>query len=167
MKRKTGGGKTVERLVFFDVDGVLSVPRYPINGRMTIGTTSEAWIEYCRIHGEDTYAYCTGVAPVRAYAEKLRREGARLFVLSAIACEEEGIAKDKFIDRLYPGMFESCHYVYHAEDKIPFILRFAEERRIPAASCTLVEDNLDILFIANTAGITPMHISMLIDEGER
>ena len=166
MKRKPGVQK-MARAVFFDVDGILSVPKYYIGGKMTIGTTSKKWIEYCRIHGEDTYEYCTGVGPVRAYAEKLHREGVRLFVLSAAACEEEERAKDKFIARLYPGLFEACHYVPNAEDKIPFILHFAEENDIPVSSCELVEDNLDVLFIANTAGITPMHLSMLIDEGER
>ena len=98
------GEKSLTKLVFFDVDGVLSVPRYHMDGRMTIGTTSEKWIAYCRIHGQDTYEYCTGVGPVRAYAEKRKREGARLFVLSAVACEEEERAKDRFIERLYPGL---------------------------------------------------------------
>jgi hypothetical protein len=158
-------GKSLTRLVFFDVDGVLSVPRYDMDGRMTIGTTSRKWIEYCRAHGEDTYEYCTGIGPVRAYAEKRKAEGARLFVLSAVACEEEERAKDKFVERLYPGLFEACYYVYEAADKIPFIVKKAEEEGVPVSSCELVEDNLDILFVANTAGITPMHLSMLIDEG--
>ncbi|MBP5295589.1 MAG: hypothetical protein J6Y95_07735 [Lachnospiraceae bacterium] len=153
------------KLVFFDVDGVLSVPRYDIEGRMTIGTTSEKWIAYCRVHGEDTYEYCTGIGPVRAYAEKRKREGARLFVLSAVACEEEARAKDRFIERLYPGLFEACYYVNEAAAKIPFIVKKAEEEGVPVSSCELVEDNLDVLFTANTEGITPMHLSMLIDEG--
>ena len=153
------------RLVFFDVDGVLSVPRYLIGGRMTIGTTSAKWKAYCELHGEDTYEYCYGVGPVRAYAEKCKAEGARLFVLSAVICEEEAIAKDKFIARCYPGLFESCHYVHEASEKVGFILETAEKEGVPASSCELVEDNLDILFAANTAGITPMHLSMLISEG--
>ena len=151
--------------MFFDVDGVLSVPRYLIGGRMTIGTTSENWKAYCRLHGDDTYEFCHGVGPVRAYAEKRKAEGARLFVLSAVICEEEERAKDKFVERCYPGLFESCHYVYEASEKIPFILNMAEKEGVSAADCELVEDNLDILFAANTAGITPMHLSMLISEG--
>ena len=159
------GENSLTKLVFFDVDGVLSVPRYHMDGRMTIGTTSEKWIAYCRIHGKNTYEYCTGVGPVRAYAEKRKREGARLFVLSAVACEEEEHAKDRFIERLYPGLFEACYYVYEAADKIPFIVNKAEAEGVTVSSCELVEDNLDVLFAANTAGITPMHLSMLIDEG--
>jgi hypothetical protein len=154
----------MDKLVFFDVDGVLSVPRYLIGGKMTIGTTNEKWKEYCRIHGEDTYEYCVGISAVRKYAEKLKAEGARLFVLSAVACEEEERAKDKFIARCYPGLFESCHYVYHSSEKVSFILETAGRMNVPVSSCELVEDNLELLFEANTAGITPMHLSMLIAE---
>lgn len=158
-------GDNLTKLVFFDVDGVLSVPRYDIGGRMTIGTTSEKWAEYCRIHGEDAYEYCAGVGPVRSYAVRRKQEGARLFVLSAVSCKEEIWAKDKFVERLYPGLFEACFYVNDPADKIPFILKKAEEEKLPVGDCELVEDNLDVLFGANTAGITPMHLSMLIDEG--
>ena len=154
----------MDKLVFFDVDGVLSVPRYLIGGRMTIGTTNEKWKEYCRIHGEDTYEYCVGISAVRKYAEKRKAEGARLFVLSAVACEEEERAKDKFVARCYPGLFESCHYVYHSSEKVSFIQETAERMGVPVSSCELVEDNLELLFDANTAGIIPMHLSMLIAE---
>ena len=154
----------MEKLVFFDVDGVLSVPRYLIGGRMTIGTTNEMWKAYCRIHGADTYEYCVGIRAVRAYAEKLKAEGARLFVLSAVACEDEARAKDKFIARLYPGLFEENIYVDDAPDKVPYILKRAEELGVPVSSCELVEDNLELLFVANTAGIIPTHLSMLVAE---
>ena len=153
-----------DRRVFFDVDGTLSVPRYDMGGELTIGSTSEEWAAYCRLHGDDTYEFCTGVGPVRAYAEKLKAEGVPIYVLSAVICEEEARAKDKFVGRVYPGLFEACYYVYDPAEKVDFIRKKAEEWGVPLSSCELVEDNLDILFAANTAGIRPMHLSMLIAE---
>lgn len=149
---------------FFDVDGTLSSPRYLIDGEFGIGTTDAAWAEYCRVHKEDSYEYCYGVAPVRAHAEALKKAGAKLFVLSSIHTDEERDAKTKFVNRVYPGLFDDFFYVWEDARKLTLIQEMAADAQIPLADCELVEDTLNTLFKAATLGITPMHISMLVQE---
>lgn len=152
------------RFAFFDVDGTLSAPRYFIDGKMQIGTTEQAWIDYCQEHREDSYEYCYAVIPVREHAEKLKAEGARLFVLSSIMSELEIDAKTKFVKRLYPDLFEDFFFVWEDKDKLTLIENFAKKEGVDVSECELVEDTLATLFKAATIGITPMHVSMLVQD---
>ena len=152
------------KLAFFDVDGTLSVPRYFIDGRFQIGTDDRGWIEYCEEHREDSYEFCFGSKPVRAYAEKRKEEGCRLFVLSSIASDLEMDAKTKFVKRVYPGLFEDFFYVRKDLDKLDVIREMAEKNGVELEECELVEDTLAILFPANRLGIRATHISMLTSE---
>ena len=149
------------KYAFFDVDGTLSVPRYFMHGEMTLGTTDEEWIEFCRVHGKDSYENCLTSPPVRRFAEALHKEGARLYVLSAITSDYETEGKTEFVSKRYPGLFEDFFYVRHESEKVPFILAFAEKAGCAPEETMLVEDSLGILFPANCAGIVPKHISML------
>lgn len=152
------------KLAFFDIDGTLSVPRFRIGGKMTLGVTAEEWIAFCKQVKEHAYDDSVGVKPVRAYAEKLKKEGATLFVLSSVLTSEEEAAKTRFVNRVYPGLFTDCFYVYHDEDKVKVILREAEKRGLSCSDCELVEDTLAILFPANALKIKATHVSALSAE---
>lgn len=152
------------RLAFFDVDGTLSAPRYYIDGVMQIGGTARTWIDYCRVHGDDSYEYCYGVKPVREHAEELKKEGVRLFVLSSVMSDYEGPAKTKFVKRVYPDLFEDFFYVHEDDQKLTVIREIAAGEGVSLSECELVEDTLNTLFKAASIGIVPMHVSMLVQE---
>lgn len=153
------------KLAFFDVDGTLSAPyfRQP-DGTLNIGLTEQGWLDYCASEKEDAYQYCEPVIPVRAYARKLKSEGASLFVLSKINSEDEIAAKEKFVEIHYEGLFESVLTVRDDKDKIEVIRRFAKERSVELSDCELVEDTFMNLLYAYWNGIKGTHVAHLITE---
>ena len=92
-------------LIFFDVDGTLSAPKYLVDGEFRIGMTDAKWLIYCEQNGEDTYQYCEPVPMVKRYAQKRKKDGARLFVLTTCQGEDEFRGKEKFVAQHYPGIF--------------------------------------------------------------
>ena len=153
------------QLAFFDVDGTLSAPyfRQP-DGTLNIGLTEQGWLDYCASEKEDAYQYCEPVIPVRAYARKLKGEGASLFVLSKINSEDEIAAKEKFVELHYEGLFESVLTVRDDKDKIEVIRRLAKERGVELSDCELVEDTFMNLLYAYWNGIKGTHVAHLITE---
>lgn len=128
---------------------------------MVPGMSDEAWLEFCRKNGEDTYRFCTPVPQVTAHAEELRRTGAVLFVLSASQSEEENAAKRKFVRVNMPGLFEEVITVDADDKKIPTIRRIAEERGVALSDCEIVEDTYGLVLKATVAGINATHVSHL------
>ena len=153
----------VTELAFFDVDGTLSAPQYPHpDGSMDIGFTTEGWQAYCEQEGENGYAFCRPLAPVKAFAEELKRAGCRLFVLSSCFHPNEPAAKRRFLREHYPGLFEDCFFVFRDEEKIPLIRKTAAAAGMPLSACMLVEDTYATLLKAYEAGIRPVHIANII-----
>jgi phosphoglycolate phosphatase-like HAD superfamily hydrolase len=149
------------KLCFFDVDGTLSVPRYQIDGELKIGTL-DGWIEYCVTHGPDTYDDCLPVEPVRRYAIKLHEAGAALYALSTSQTSFEHAAKQKFLDRHYPDLFDELITVARDEYKQQVIAQMAKLRGLPLTACELVEDTYATLLEAGECGIRVTHISMIV-----
>ena len=146
------------KLVFFDVDGTLSCPAYEADGRLKVGMSDTAWLDYCREHGEDTYEHCRAVPAVKAYAEHHKAAGARLFVLTGSQCEAETAAKRKFTDRCYPGLFEEVIPVLHEAEKLVKIKEYAAKYGAALNECELVEDTFSILLEVVTAGVEATHV---------
>lgn len=153
------------KLAFFDVDGTLSAPYFKQeDGTLNLGLTEEGWLKYCAREKEDAYRYCEPVIPVRAYARKLKSEGATLFVLSRINSEDEIAAKEKFVRIHYDGLFESVLTVRDDKEKIEVIRRIAEERNVELGDCELVEDTFMNLLYAYWNRIKGTHVAHLITE---
>ena len=154
-----------QELIFFDCDGTLSVPVYDHEGKWVIGFPEvQQWIDYCAEHGEDTYKDCPPVGPVKRYAEKKKAEGAKLYVITCTLSEIEVRAKEKFIARVYPGLFEEIYAVYSDDDKIKVIREVAEREGVPLDHCELVEDTFRTLLHILADGVRPMHISQIVGE---
>jgi len=154
------------KLVFFDVDGTLSCPAYLVDGRLQVGMSDQAWINYCEEHGEDTYEYCKAVPAVKAYAQKHKAAGARLFVLTATQGETETKAKHKFIKRLYDGLFEEIIPVYHEAEKLQVVKAYAEKYGVDLSECEIVEDTFKILLEVVQAGVVATHVVNVCTEYE-
>ncbi|WP_130837166.1 hypothetical protein [Lachnoclostridium sp. Marseille-P6806] len=152
------------RLVFFDVDGTLSIPQYEApDGRIVIGFPDEDWLRYCKTHGAASYEHCRIVPCTLRYAREQAARGARLFVLSTVMSAEEAEAKTEFIRRCCPSLFADCIYVREDAQKIHEICRAAEQLGAALPDCALVEDSYANLLRAAAAGIEPVHLSMLAE----
>lgn len=155
------------RLLFFDVDGTLSIPQYEApDGRMVIGFPDEDWLRYCKTHGAASYEHCRVVPCTLRYAREQAAQGARLFVLSTVMSGEEAEAKNEFVRRCCPSLFADCIYVREDRQKIREIRRVAEQHGAALSECALVEDSYANLLRAAAEGIEPLHLSMLAERYE-
>lgn len=152
-------------LVFFDVDGTLSVPTYIDKyGKKVVGFSDEEWLNYCKKTGEDGYKDCIVVAPVARYALKRKADGARLFVLSTAQLPEETAAKIKFVNDRFPGVFEEVITVAHDAQKLSVMSDKAKECNVDITDCEIVEDTYATILKANEMGIKATHISQIVCE---
>lgn len=151
------------QLVFFDLDGTLSVPEYRDNGKPVIGFhTLEGWVNYCDTYGDKAYQFCSPVLPVKKYAVQKQTEGARLFVLTAVLCESEVGAKKDFLAEHYPGMFEEMITVGGASEKGGKIKEIANRENVTLEHCELVEDTFTTLLDVMGDGIKVTHLSEIV-----
>ncbi len=151
--------------MFIDVDGTLSSPCYKVNGKFQIGMSDVQWADYCREHGEDTYEWCRPVVQVKEYAMRAKEKGTKLYVLTTSGTQIETVAKRRFLDRYYAGMFDDIYAVEHDDDKVRFILKKAAELGIEPSDCELVEDTYRILLQTVTEGIKSTHITTILTGG--
>ncbi len=147
------------RLAFFDVDGVLSAPEYRDQTGAVIGFTEEGWQHWCEEEEEAGYRYCKPLPQVRTFAEERKKDGSRLFVLTATAGDMETKAKEVFVREHYPHLFDAVLPVSHENQKVAVIKELAKEYGIPLTQCMLVEDTLATLLQAHGAGICAVHVS--------
>ncbi len=150
------------KLAFFDIDGTLSAPYYPVDGEMKPGMTDEQWITFCKTYGDDSYLFCKPVLPVKRYAEKLFGEGVVLYVLSTSQTGAEDSSKERFIERCYPGLFRAVLTVRTDGDKIPKIIETAGQTGVCPSECELVEDTYSLVLKAVCAGIKGTHIAQIV-----
>lgn len=153
------------KLAFFDFDGTISVPEYLVDGEIKIGyPTIPSWREYCDGLGREAYKTCRPVKPVRRYADKLKAEGARLFILTGIRGQGEVLAKEEFLKDHYEGYFEEMFTVTEAEDKLQVIKEVAAREGVALTDCELIEDMYPTLLGVLASGIKATHISQIVAE---
>ena len=151
------------KAAFFDVDGTLSAPEYrEADGTPVVGFTQEGWTAYCRRTREHAYDFCSPVAPVEAYARKLKAEGTRLYVLSTSATEIEEIAKKAFIERCFPDLFEELLSVKNDDLKTDVIERMAASSGVRLSECALIEDTYMTVLKAHVKGIKAISVANVI-----
>lgn len=152
------------KIVFFDLDGTLSVPEYRRNGKPVIGfPTEEEWVAYCETLGQDAYQFCRPIMSVKKYAERLKSAGVKLYVLTAVMSDAEVAAKKEFINKFYKDFFEELLTVKSAGEKREVIKHIAESEGILCSECELVEDAFMTLLDVMVDGIKATHISQLVD----
>lgn len=150
------------KLAFFDIDGTLSAPYYPVNGVLQAGMTDEQWLQYCRTYREDSYHFCKPVMPVIRYARKLRREGAKLYVLSTSQSEDEDRSKERIIAQWCPDLFREILTVRKDSGKTLKILEIARAEGVEPAECELVEDTYSLVLDAIGKGIKGTHVAQIV-----
>ena len=153
----------LNKYAFFDVDGVLSAPRFMNdNNEFVIGFDKEGWKNYLDTHGKDAYKYCDSIPKLDKYINTLINEGCKLYVLSAISYENEKDAKIQYLNEKYPGIFKEYFFVYSSLDKVKFIEEFSRKNNIDIQQCMLIEDTFDILLDAHNHNIISIHVSNIL-----
>ncbi|MBO4697754.1 MAG: hypothetical protein J5643_10845 [Lachnospiraceae bacterium] len=150
------------KLAFFDIDGTLSAPYYPVNGVLQAGMTDEQWLEFCRTYREDSYHFCKPVMPVIRYARELRCRGAELYVLSTSQTKEEDLSKEHIIAKWCPDLFREILTVRKDSEKTLKILEIADALGVDPAECELVEDTYSLVLDAIGKGIKGTHVAQIV-----
>lgn len=152
------------KAAFFDMDGTLSVPVYPVNGKFQPCMTDKQWHDFNELHNVNSYNWCKPILSVKRYAEKLKKEGAVLFVLTGVHTDYEVMGKKKFTEDFYKGLFTDLIPVSSDSEKIPCMKAYCEKQGLDYSECELIEDTFKNVIEAICEGFSAKHVTNVIDE---
>lgn len=158
-----------KKIAFFDIDGVLSIPRYLNTSRHTDGNkyvpggTDRWWKSYCE-ENEHPYEACIVPHVIKVYLSDLLNSGCELFVLSQESFDAAERGKRDFIKMRYSREFNDDHVciVKTNNEKISTMIRISEERHIPKSHVEYWDDTFSNVLLASTTGIDAHHISEML-----
>jgi FMN phosphatase YigB (HAD superfamily) len=155
------------KLIFVDIDGTSSAPVYMVDGKPQIGMSDEAWDPFCREKGDDSYEYCEPVPALKAFLEEQKALGNRIFILTVVYNDHEPGAKQKFVDKNYPGIFEKVISVGSEDEKIGTMKEYAEKEGVQYEDCILIDDTYALLLRTLCAGFGAVHITNICSRFEK
>lgn len=153
------------KYVFFDIDGVLSVPIFKGDNGFISGFLDADWVtENIKRY---TYDKCKAPNVIKDYVRVLNSMGKKLFCLTTESCSFSYHNKVRFITSNYPEISnqEDILFVSQDQDKVMLIKEIAKRDNIKLSECLLVEDTFRTVLLAEKEGICAMHISHLLDWG--
>ena len=154
-------------IAFFDLDGVLSVPRYETNLGVKCALPDESWFQSAN-WGSDLYNHCEPVPQVMKLLEKLKNNGTRLYVLTHENNSGAYFNKVDFVLAHYKDYFSSYRnilFVSKSEKKTELMQVYCSRYAIPKKHCLLVEDTYNTCIKACNEGFQVLHISELLLNG--
>ena len=148
------------KYAFFDIDGVLSVPRYKDGKKFVVGGTEDWWINYLKKEKEP-YKYCGVPIRLRFLLKQLKDSGVKIAVLSQEPIPEGRVAKKDFIKYRYVGLIDDFNVFFTDTEKgkVDFLAKFAAENNIKPPEILFVDDTFSIVLAAHNAGFNSHHIS--------
>ena len=152
-------GEKDSRLVFFDVDGVLSVPCYLGYG---IGMPEKEWVQYCVDKGTETYKDCKVLSGVIDSINYFKRCGSKLFVLTAVGSSYEANAKRVFVKEKYGDVFEEFIAVGSSKQKAEMIKCVSKKYNVEIDSCLMIDDDFNLLLEMKEQGINVLHVTNIL-----
>lgn len=156
------------KLAFFDLDGVLSVPKYvDAYGNIGCSVPDDYWFKYCNWQS-DVYTLCKPIKQTKELLQRLKEQGTRLYVLTHETNSGAYFNKVDFVMQHYGEYFESYRqvlFVNKTEKKTDLMQIFCDRFGVAKKTCLLVEDTYDTCIQANNLGFQAMHISELFDLG--
>lgn len=157
------------KYVFFDIDGVLSAPRY-LNeeNKFVSGFSDNDWVEY-NVNVPQSYKNCVAPKLVKQFVSACALADKRLFCLTAEATAFTYFSKVDFVLSNYPE-FKNERDILFTESpklKLDVIAHIAKRDSLRIDECLLVEDTYPTIVQANQLGISTMHISHLLNWEER
>ena len=150
-------------VVYFDVDGVLSIPRYPLgpNGKTVAFTENARWEPFVK-DNIDAYKDCYVPIALKEWMAKLTEKGIPMVVLS-VSTEGEKPSKMKFLNENFQNYFAEIRLVETASAKKDVMVGHQREFGWDPFSMALVEDNHYTLFDIAVAGFRGIHVSWFLD----
>lgn len=152
------------KAAFFDMDGTLSVPIYPVGDRYQPCMTDEQWHNFNEKYNVESYSWCKPVYCVKRYAEKLKAQGAKLYVLTGVHTDYEVMGKREFTNVHYEGLFEELIPVRSDAEKIPYMMNYCKKNGIQYSECELIEDTFKNVIEAICSGFEAKHVTNILDE---
>ena len=151
------------KIVYFDVDGVLSVPRYAIgeNGRIVSFSSPDKWDPFVK-DNPDAYKDCFIPKAIIEWMEKLKAANIPIKILSASTPNAQP-SKYKFLKENYSDLISEVVLTNSAQEKVPYMLKEAITLGFKPFEIALVEDNQYTLFEASEYGFMGIHISWFLD----
>lgn len=151
------------KAAFFDIDGVLSVPRFTIDGCIKPGYSAEQWAEVTH-ESDDVYKDCRAPKCVKELLDSFAAHGVKLFVLSTESLEDAIRSKDKFIENNYKEYFPLIRrfYVEKDEDKLKILKGYATADDAQFEDIYYMDDTYSLVLAASEIGIDAHHVSELL-----
>lgn len=152
-------------IAFFDLDGVLSVPRYrDSHGNITCGMSDDDWFDICQ-NRLDVYKDCVVPNQVLNLLETLKKNNATLYVLTHETNSGAYFNKVEYVLNNYKEYFNSYRkvlFVSKSSDKVKLIQSVLSSENIPYSRCLFVDDSYDLCLQVSLEGIQALHISELL-----
>lgn len=154
-------------IAFFDLDGVLSVPRYETGLGIKCALPDEDWfqeVNWC----SDVYRHCEPVPQVIKLLEQLKKRSTRLFVLTHETNSGAYFNKVDFVLEHYKAYFPSYRevlFVNKPEKKADLMSVLCSRYGISKKHCLLVEDTYNTCIQVCNDGFQVLHISELLLNG--
>ena len=151
------------KLAFFDVDGVLSIPSYDVDGRVCAGGSMEWWL---RANAESySYELCRCPKAVKKFLKDRAAEGVKLFVLSTEDIPSARENKKRFVKENYGKLFcdESMIFTQSDAEKIYVLKKYAEKENIPFEEVYYLDDTYSMVLTACEFGFDAHHVSEFLE----
>lgn len=156
------------KIVFFDVDGTLSIPRYlNSSGEFVIGFTDDDWV-ISNIDKKDFYKYCIPVKTKTCIdtLDYLYSNGADAKILTAEYTMGSLRSKTNFILDNFSAYFceDDIYICPRTEDKLKFMRLYALKYGLKPNEICIIDDVFDLCLKANNLGFKAIHSSYLTGE---
>lgn len=157
------------KVVYFDVDGVLSIPRYPLgkDNKIIPFAEIEKWSPFVN-NNVDAYDMCFAPTAIIDWMKKLKEHNIIIKTLTA-SIDPEKPSKTKFIKTFYSDYIsdENIIIVPNTSDKITTLLNEQTKLNLDPFEMALVEDNHYVLFDVNKYRFRGIHVSWFLDTIEK
>lgn len=156
------------KYVFFDVDGVLSVPRYKNFDKeeYVSGFTDENWLKF-DIFSEHPYKDCIAPKTMKKFVHVLHKNRGickKIFCLTVDDNSFSYNSKKRFIKEHYPEIKEENMILVASTGMKKDVIRYiAEKDNINVKECLLIEDTFQTIIDAELAGISNLHVAGIPD----
>lgn len=150
-------------IAFYDIDGVLSIPRYRINDKLKVGGSKDWWENFCK-NNPNPYKDCKVSDSVYESLRSNYEAGTDCYVLSVETVTEAKEAKIKFIKDNYGDYFDDNHilFVSKDEEKVPFMVEMIENLSLDPSDTYFLDDTFALVCDASARGINAEHISWFL-----
>lgn len=150
------------KYIFFDVDGVLSAPRYVKNGEYVMGYSDEEWLSRCVTY--NPYKDCIAPKLMQDFVLAMSKTK-KLFALTTDFCSFSYYNKTDFLRSNYVGFSNLRDIITVGKDsmKIDVIKEIAKRDGLQLSECMLIEDTYQTAIGADLQGIYAVHVSHIFD----